>query len=51
MFGPDQKKAMAALQKVLTEALGLVLIDYSEGASLIILTVDTSLTGWGAVLQ
>ena len=36
---------MAILKKALTEAPALIQIDYSEGAGLIILTVDASLLG------
>jgi len=50
-FGSEQEDSMAALQKALTEAPGLISIDYSEDGGKIILTVDASLTGWGAVLQ
>jgi RNase H-like domain found in reverse transcriptase/Integrase zinc binding domain len=50
-FGMEQELAMAALKKALTEAPGLVSLDYSDEAGKIILTVDASLTGWGAVLQ
>jgi hypothetical protein len=50
-FGPEQHEAMRLLQKALTEAPGLISIDYSEGAGKIILTVDASLSGWGAILQ
>ena len=46
-----QKKAMQDLKTALTSAPALVKINYEEGAGNIILTVDASLTGWGAVLQ
>jgi hypothetical protein len=51
VWGYEQAVAMERLKTALTEAPALAKIDYSEGAGDIILTVDASLTGWGAVLQ
>ena len=46
----DQQEAMGALKKSLTEAPALKPIDYeSSGQS--VLSVDSSLQGWGAILQ
>ena len=42
--------AMAALKKALTEAPVLITIDYTNGME-IVLAVDASLRGWGAVLM
>ena len=46
----DQQEAMDALKKSLTEALALKPIDY-ESSGQIVLSVDSSLQGWGAILQ
>ena len=50
-WGEKQTEAMETLKKALTEAPALVKLQYGEGAGVIYLTVDASLTGWGAVLQ
>ena len=50
-WGPEQDQAMDALKLALTSAPALVQLDYSEDAGPIILAVDASLTGWGAVLM
>ena len=42
---------MIQLKKVLTSPPALIAIDYSEGAGEIILAVDFSKKGWGAVLM
>ena len=42
---------MAALKYALTNALALVKIQYTDKARKIILVVDASLKGWGAVLM
>ena len=42
---------MIQLKKALTSPPALVAIDYSEGAGEIILAVDSSGKGWGAVLM
>ena len=46
----DQQKAMGALKKSLTEAPALKPIDY-ESSGQIVLSVDSSLQGWGAILE
>ena len=46
----DQQEAMGALKKSLTEAPALKPIDY-ESSGQIVLSVDSSLQGWGAILQ
>lgn len=38
------------LKDALTSALALMLIDYKEGASKVILTIDSSVIGFGSVL-
>ena len=42
---------MAALKYALTNVLALVKIQYTDKAGEIILVVDASLKGWGAVLM
>ena len=42
---------MAALKHALTNVLALVKIQYTDKAREIILVVDASLKGWGAVLM
>jgi hypothetical protein len=51
VWGPEQVAAMNDLKEALTTAPALVQINYDKDAGAIILTVDASLTGWGAVLQ
>ena len=51
MWGEAQKEAMKRLKIALTTAPALRSIDYSILGGLIILAVDASLTGWGAVLM
>ena len=51
VWGQEQKDAMRHLKTVLTTAPALVTLDYSSEAGSIILAVDASLTGWGAVLM
>ena len=46
----DQQEAMGALKKSLTEAPALKPIDYASSGQ-IVLSVDSSLQGWGAILQ
>ena len=50
-WGPEQREAMAILQKALTTAPALVTINYSEEAGEIIVAADASLEGWGAILM
>lgn len=50
-WGTEQQLAMDALKLALTTAPALAQIDYAEGAGPIILAVDSSLKGWGAVLM
>ena len=50
-WGLEQDLAMSALKTALTSALALVKIIYADGAGEIILAVDASLKGWGAVLM
>ena len=50
-WGQAQDLAMDTIKIALTTAPALVKIDYSEGAGEIVLAVDASLTGWGAVLM
>ena len=50
-WGKDQEMAMDTIKIALTTAPALVKIDYQEGAGEIILAVDASLVGWGAVLM
>ena len=47
----DQQDSMDSLKLALTTAPALRSIDYSALAGAIILAVDSSLTGWGAVLM
>ena len=51
IWGTEQQLAMDALKVALTTAPALVTLDYSSGAEEIILAVDSSLKGWGAVLS
>jgi RNase H-like domain found in reverse transcriptase len=51
IWGKDQQLAMDSLKLALTSAPALVQIDYSEGAGLIVLAVDSSLKGWGGVMM
>ena len=46
----DQQEAMDVLKKSLTEAPALKPIDY-QSLGQIVLSVDSSLHGWGAILQ
>lgn len=46
-----QAKAMAELQRAITTAPILVSLTYGPNAGLIILAVDASLWGWGAILM
>ena len=46
----DQQEAMDTLKKSLTEAPALKPIDY-ESLGQIVLSVDSSLQGWGAILH
>ena len=50
-WGDEQTLSMDKLKMALTAAPALITIDYSEGAGAIILAVDASLLGWGAVLM
>ena len=50
-WGLEQDRAMAALKHALTNAPALVKIQYTDEAREIILVVDASLKGWGAVLM
>ena len=50
-WGLEQDLAMSALKTALTNAPALVKIVYADGAGEIILAVDASLEGWGAVLM
>ena len=49
-WGIEHDLAMVALKEALMAALALVKIDYLEGAGAVILAVDASLEGWGAIL-
>src|SRR5258706_16022960 len=49
-WGPEQQEAMDDLKQALIEAPALKPIDY-EASSKIVLSVDSSLIGWGAILQ
>src|SRR5439155_9557783 len=51
IWGLEQDLAMNTLKTALTQAPALAKIDYSEGGGDIILALDTSLKGWGAVLM
>ena len=51
IWGKEQIEAMDLLKLALTTFPALVSLDYLEGAGEIILTVDTSLEGWGGVLM
>ena len=50
-WGDDQKQAMDTLKTALTTTPALVAIDYSEPIRPIILAVDGSKKGWGAVIM
>lgn len=50
-WGEPQQQAMDELISHLTSKPVLISIDYSEGAGEIILMIDASLVGWGAVLM
>ena len=50
-WGPAQDNAMNILKTALTSPPALVKIVYEDGAGEIILAVDASLKGWGAVLM
>ena len=50
LWGPEQQAAMDDLKDALTHAPALKLIDYKADGK-IILAVDSSLLGWGAILQ
>jgi hypothetical protein len=47
----EQKKAMAILKEALCNAPALKTFDVSDGAGQIVVGVDASLEGWGAILQ
>ena len=49
-WGPKQQEAMDDLQQALITAPALKPIDY-EASGKIVLSVDSSLIGWGAILQ
>ena len=51
VWGDEQQASMDILKEALTSAPALRTLNYSEGAGEIILAVDASLQGWGAVLQ
>ena len=51
VWGEEQVAAMETLKAALTTAPALRSIDYADNAGEIILAVDASLRGWGAVLQ
>ena len=51
VWGPEQKDAFKALKQAITSPPVLISLDYNKGAGQIVLTVDASLTGWGAVLS
>jgi hypothetical protein len=48
---PSHDQAMASLKKSITSAPALVTMDYSEPIRRIVINVDGSMKGWGAVLQ
>jgi hypothetical protein len=50
-WGEEEEHAMDQLKLALTSAPALVKLDYTEGHLEIILGVDASLKGWGAVLM
>jgi len=47
----EEKKAMAILKEALCNAPALKRLDVSDGARQIVIAVDASLEGWGAILQ
>ena len=49
-WGPEQEQAIERLKLALTSAPILIKLDYRAGAGDIVLGVDASLVGWGAVL-
>jgi hypothetical protein len=51
MWTSEHDLAMDSLKLALTTAPALVRLDIAEGAGLIILAVDASLSGWGMVLM
>ena len=51
VWGNNQQEAIDTLKLKLTQAPILRAIDYGEDAGDIILAVDASLKGWGAVLM
>ena len=51
VWGLEQVEAMHLLKVALTTAPALIQLDYSDGAGLIILMIDASKNGWGAVLM
>ena len=50
LWTTEQEDAKIALIRAVTTAPILIAIDYRPGGGIIILTVDASITGWGAVL-
>lgn len=50
-FNEDCKRAMLTLQERLTSAPALITIEYADDSGKIVLVVDASPTGWGAVLM
>ena len=50
-WGSTQQDVMDVLKLKLTSASALASLNYSEGAGMIILAVDVSGGGWGAVLM
>ena len=51
VWGKEQEIAMDKLKMALTTAPAMKTLNYSEKAGEIVLAVDASLQGWGAVLQ
>ncbi|KAM3506311.1 hypothetical protein MY11210_007613 [Beauveria gryllotalpidicola] len=51
VWGGEQEEAMEELKRLLTTAPILITLSYAEGAGPIVLQVDSSPTGWGAVLM
>jgi len=47
----EKQNAMAVLQEALCNAPALKTLDVSNGAGWIVIRVDASLEGWGAILQ
>lgn len=50
-WGEEEEEAMCVLKEALTTAPALVSIDYSNENGVVILAVDASMRGWGAVLM